>query len=103
MRRDGPFFALRLFPAIQRTRVVIVEPRKKKTKPAPKVRSVSKNEVLAITGLSYPTLWLWAREGRFPRGRIVGGRSMWISTEIDAWLAGLPVRPLKGDDAEFAA
>jgi predicted DNA-binding transcriptional regulator AlpA len=75
----------------------------KKVKPTPKVRLVSKPEVLAITGLSYPTLWLWMREGRFPRARIVGGRSMWISSEIDNYIAGLPVRPLKGDGAEVAA
>jgi predicted DNA-binding transcriptional regulator AlpA len=54
---------------------------------------------MTITGLSYPTLWQWMRDGRFPRSRIVGGKSMWLSTEIDAWLAGLPVRPLKGDAA----
>jgi Prophage CP4-57 regulatory protein (AlpA) len=30
------------------------------------------------------------RAGKFPRGRIVGGRSMWLSSEIDAWIAELP-------------
>jgi predicted DNA-binding transcriptional regulator AlpA len=35
--------------------------------------------------------------GQIPRSRIVGGKSMWLSSEIDSWLAGLPVRPLKGD------
>jgi predicted DNA-binding transcriptional regulator AlpA len=39
------------------------------------------------------------RDGRFPRSRIVGGKSMWLSSEIDAWLSGLPLRPLKGDAA----
>jgi predicted DNA-binding transcriptional regulator AlpA len=39
------------------------------------------------------------RDGKFPRSRVVGGKSMWLSTEIDAWIAGLPVRQLKGDDA----
>jgi predicted DNA-binding transcriptional regulator AlpA len=42
------------------------------------------------------------RDGRFPRARIHGGRSMWLSTEID-WLAGLKVRPLKGDAPSEAA
>jgi prophage regulatory protein len=60
-------------------------------------RLVSKSEVLAITGLSFPTIWAWMRAGKFPRSRIVGGKSMWLSSEIEAWLAGLPVRPLKGD------
>jgi predicted DNA-binding transcriptional regulator AlpA len=66
-------------------------------------RLLSKYEVMTITGLSYPTLWQWMRDGRFPRSRIVGGKSMWLSTEIDAWLAGLPVRPLKGDAPDEVA
>jgi len=40
------------------------------------------------------------RAGTFPRSRIVGGRSMWRSDEIDAWMAALPIRRLKGDEAE---
>jgi predicted DNA-binding transcriptional regulator AlpA len=71
--------------------------RTKKIKPPPSVRLMSKDEVLAIANKSYPTVWQWMRDGKFPRSRIVGGHSMWVSTEIDAWLAGLQVRPLKGD------
>jgi predicted DNA-binding transcriptional regulator AlpA len=37
------------------------------------------------------------RAGRFPRSRVVGGKSMWRSDEVQAWLDALPVRPLKGD------
>ena len=46
---------------------------------------------------SYPTIWAWMRAGKFPRARIVGGKSMWLTSEVDAWLAALPVRKLKGD------
>ncbi len=60
-------------------------------------RLLTKPEVIAITGTSFPVIWAWMRDGKFPRSRIVGGRSMWRSDEIDQWLAGLPVRPLKGD------
>jgi predicted DNA-binding transcriptional regulator AlpA len=63
----------------------------------PAVRLLSKAEVCAITGLSFPTLWKWMRQGAFPRSRVVGGHSKWLSTEVDAWLANLTVRPLKGD------
>jgi predicted DNA-binding transcriptional regulator AlpA len=63
-------------------------------------RLLKKSEVLAIVGVTYPSLWAWMRNGAFPRSRVVGGRSMWRSDEIDAWLADLPVRPLKGDAAE---
>jgi predicted DNA-binding transcriptional regulator AlpA len=69
----------------------------------PLERLLSKYDVVAITGLSYPTLWQWMRDGKFPRSRIVGGKSMWLASEVNAWLAGLPVRPLKGDAAEVAA
>ena len=55
-----------------------------------------RREIVALTGLSYPTLWKMACRGEFPRARIVGGKSMWLAAEIDAWLAGLPIRRLKG-------
>jgi predicted DNA-binding transcriptional regulator AlpA len=66
---------------------------------APPVRLLGKGEILQITGVTFPTIWAWMRGkgGTFPRSRIVGGKSMWRSDEIDAWLAGLPLRPLKGD------
>jgi predicted DNA-binding transcriptional regulator AlpA len=61
------------------------------------VRLLAKREVLAIVGTSYPTVWLWMRQGTFPRSRVVGGQSKWLSTEVEAWLAALPRRRLKGD------
>ena len=60
-------------------------------------RLLIKPQVCAIAGVTYPTLWKLMREGVFPRARVVGGRSMWRSDEIDQWLAGLPIRRLKGD------
>jgi predicted DNA-binding transcriptional regulator AlpA len=66
------------------------------------VRLLSKQEVLGITGVSFPTVWAWMRAGKFPRSRIVGGKSMWHLSEIEVWLARLPVRPLKGDSADSA-
>jgi predicted DNA-binding transcriptional regulator AlpA len=67
-------------------------------------RLLSKSDICAITGFSFPTVWTWMREGRFPRSRMIGNggssKSVWLSTEIDAWMATLPVRRLKGDDVE---
>jgi predicted DNA-binding transcriptional regulator AlpA len=65
----------------------------------PAVRLLDKAEVLAITAVSFPTIWKWMRAGTFPRSRAVGGKSMWLSSEIDQWLAALPLRKLKGDAA----
>jgi predicted DNA-binding transcriptional regulator AlpA len=75
----------------------------KKAAGPPAVRLLDKHEVMAISNCSYPTLWAWMRAGTFPRSRIVGGKSMWLSTEIAAWLAQLPVRRLKGDPAPTVA
>jgi predicted DNA-binding transcriptional regulator AlpA len=58
---------------------------------------LSKRQVLAIINVSYPTIWAWMRNGTFPRSRVVGGKSMWLSTDIEAWLAALPRSRLKGD------
>lgn len=61
---------------------------------------LTKPEILAIAGVTFPTIWAWMREGTFPHSRIVGGRSMWRSDEIEKWLAELPLRPLKGDEPQ---
>jgi predicted DNA-binding transcriptional regulator AlpA len=70
---------------------------KHNTDPPPAERLLGRREVTAIVGVSHVTLWTWQRAGTFPRSRIVGGQSMWLSSEIDVWLAKLQVRPLKGD------
>lgn len=64
---------------------------------APPVRLLDKRDILSITHVTFPTIWSWMRAGTFPRSRVVGGKSMWLSSEVDAWLASLPVRALKGD------
>jgi predicted DNA-binding transcriptional regulator AlpA len=65
-------------------------------------RLLAKRDVLAITNVSFPTIWAWMRAGKFPRARVVGGQSMWLSSDIEAWLASLPVRRLKGDSEKPA-
>ena len=67
------------------------------------IRLFDKREILAITNVTFPTIWAWMRAGKFPRARVVGGKSMWLSTDIEAWLATLPVRKLKGDAPEASA
>jgi predicted DNA-binding transcriptional regulator AlpA len=61
------------------------------------VRLLNKHEILTIVGVTYPTVWKMMRDGRFPRSRVVGGKSVWRSDEVDEWLANLPTRTLKGD------
>jgi predicted DNA-binding transcriptional regulator AlpA len=64
------------------------------------IRLLDKREILAITNVTFPTIWTWMRNGTFPRSRVVGGKSMWLSTDVEAWLAALPIRTLKGDAPE---
>jgi len=60
-------------------------------------RLLDKSQICKIANVTYPTVWAWMRQGKFPRARAVGGKSMWLTSEVDAWLAALPVRKLKGD------
>jgi predicted DNA-binding transcriptional regulator AlpA len=68
----------------------------------PAVRLMDKHEITAVAGVCYVSLWSWMRAGKFPRSRIVGGKSMWRSDEVQAWLDALPLGKLKGDDAAEA-
>jgi predicted DNA-binding transcriptional regulator AlpA len=58
---------------------------------------LDRHEVCALANASYPTIWSRMRAGTFPRSRVVGGKSMWLLSEIEEWMAALPVRRLKGD------
>jgi predicted DNA-binding transcriptional regulator AlpA len=62
-------------------------------------RLLTKPEVLAKTGLSFPTIWRMMRRQAFPRSRQVASRPMWLNSEVDAWIRALPLVKLKqGDD-----
>ena len=65
-------------------------------------RLIDKAELLHRVPISYPTIWLLMREGKFPRSRQVGDRALWVESEINAFIAGLPVKKLKGDATEAA-
>jgi prophage regulatory protein len=62
---------------------------------ANQVRLISKPEVLDRVGVTFPTIWKWMREGKFPRSRELGGKTAWIEAEVEAWIAGLPERKYK--------
>jgi predicted DNA-binding transcriptional regulator AlpA len=65
--------------------------------PTGAVRLIERAEVLDKVPLSYATIWSLMRAGAFPRSRVVGDRSFWVESEVDAWIAALPQRALKGD------
>ncbi len=63
---------------------------------APGPRLLSKREIVAICGKSYPCIWKWMRKGLFPRPRVLpGGESGWLEAEVFGWLSGLPMREYK--------
>lgn len=86
--------------AVRAAQTPELKPDEKAQAPPTGERLLSKAEVCRIVGATFPTIWAWQRGGRFPRSRSVGGKSMWLSSEIDAWMQALPVRRLKGDDQE---
>ena len=66
-------------------------------------RLISKPEVLDRVGVTFPTLWTWMRDGRFPRSRDLGGKTCWLASEIDEWILSRPVREYKAADHTVAA
>ena len=70
-------------------------------RPPPPLRLLSRKEVCERVGVSYPTIWEWARTGRFPKARVLnGGKLGWIESEVEAWILALPLQELKPDDEE---
>ena len=61
-------------------------------------RFIGKPEMLDRVAASYPTVWQWMRDGKFPRSRELGGKAVWLEHEIEHWITTRPVRPLKGDE-----
>ncbi|MDD5759168.1 MAG: AlpA family phage regulatory protein [Desulfobulbaceae bacterium] len=51
-------------------------------------RIIRKAELLAMVGLSDPTIWRMEKAGKFPKRLRLGGNSCgWLSTEISGWFA----------------
>lgn len=65
-------------------------------------RLIGKPEVLDRVGVTFATIWKWQREGTFPRGREVGGKTLWVEDEINEWVLSRPIRRLKGDGDKAA-
>jgi predicted DNA-binding transcriptional regulator AlpA len=63
----------------------------------PGARLLSKGELLDKVGLTYPAVWKRMRTGAFPRAVVIGDKCAWLEHEVDAWIAALPRRRLKGD------
>jgi predicted DNA-binding transcriptional regulator AlpA len=74
----------------------------------PTFQLLTKTDVVAKCGCSYQSIWEAMRRGEFPRSRRFLGKVVWFSTEVDAYLQGLPLQTLKDaspieDDAPVEA
>ena len=57
---------------------------------------LSKSQVLKKVPVTAPTLWAWVRAGKFPKPRSISpNKTVWIETEVDAWMRAQPVRSYK--------
>lgn len=52
-----------------------------------KERVIRKPELIAMVGLSDPTIWRLEKVGKFPRRLRLGGNSCgWLESEVSDWL-----------------
>jgi predicted DNA-binding transcriptional regulator AlpA len=61
----------------------------------PNTRLLSKRQTCERVCLTSVTIWKYIRAGKFPPARAVGGKSMWLENEVEAWIQRLPTRELK--------
>ena len=61
-------------------------------------RLIDKAELLTILPVTFPTVWNWMRKGKFPRGYVLNGKTVWDSAEVNDFLAGMKRRAYKGDE-----
>jgi predicted DNA-binding transcriptional regulator AlpA len=57
---------------------------------------LSKREVLRLIPISSVTLWQWSRAGTFPAPRIIGSKTVFLASEVYAWMRARPARVYKG-------
>jgi predicted DNA-binding transcriptional regulator AlpA len=62
---------------------------------APPERLLTRAEVLQRVPVTFPTIWSWMREGKFPSARHMGVKTFWLESEVSAWIRGLPFREYK--------
>ena len=59
-------------------------------------RFLSRAEVLDLIGVTYPVIWQWIRDGKFPAAREIGARRVgWLASEVRKWMENCPKRKLK--------
>ena len=65
-------------------------------------RFIDKKELLRRVPYSYQTIWHMMNRGEFPRSRNIGGKAVWLESEVEEWIISRPIRPLICDRSEVA-
>jgi predicted DNA-binding transcriptional regulator AlpA len=55
-------------------------------------RLLTKVQVLARVGVTFPPLWKMMRKGQFPQARFLLHKTVWLEREADHWIRNLPLR-----------
>jgi prophage regulatory protein len=91
-RKNSKYFA----PALPRA-VVAARETDASLKP---VRMIDRHEVMRRVPFTYPTLWKWMRDGKFPRSLNTGGKVCWKESDIDDWINSRPLQTIEGSKGE---
>ena len=65
-------------------------------------RVLLKSQVLERINVTFPTLWAWMRDGKFPRARQMGKLTVWLESDVNDWITALPIKEYLGDTEEVA-
>jgi predicted DNA-binding transcriptional regulator AlpA len=63
---------------------------------------LTRKQVCAIVGVTYPSIWGWVRAGHFPPGRKLGigsgnrNKIVWLESEVLSWMQTRPLQLPKG-------
>jgi predicted DNA-binding transcriptional regulator AlpA len=63
-------------------------------------RLLKRAEVVKLVGTGFPTIWQMIREGKFPQGFCVGGKTCWRVEDIREWMQNLEPRRYKPLEVE---
>jgi predicted DNA-binding transcriptional regulator AlpA len=64
---------------------------------------ITKAQVLERVCVTFPVVWQWIREKRFPPPRDVCGKALWLESEVEAWMKSRPVKKYKPLEEEAHA
>jgi len=57
---------------------------------------ISKAELIDRLGVSFPTIWSWMRQGKFPKPiELSDAKIAWIESEVTEWCESRPRRAYK--------